>query len=328
MKKCLKCKNKIALIYCNSCSTFFCLECDRLTHNQLKNKKHKRENITTSVLITEENLKNNDNQNYKSPKYKPEIKGYKSQNNFHKISTKEDPNTYLIKKLEYNLNNDLDFSDEKFRNEKLISEYKNDFNKLYKYIKITNIKNNIDVNSLLNIIEEQDNIINNLFKKVYFLKKKLEENTPKNENYFNKKLDIMHKIYEKQKEELIKEQEDKIMKLKLEYNKIKDKYNIVIKSHYDKLEQNGEMYHIIKKLQSDQNNINVNTNKLSKINDELNIAEFCLNEHLDELVYKLVNDKRIDNNQNKINENKKIQKEKYIRSKSFKGKIISKKNNI
>ena len=35
--------------------------------------------------------------------------------------------------------------------------------------------------------------------------------------------------------------------------------------------------------------MNTNTNKLSKINDEFNIAEFCMNEHFDELIDKLGN---------------------------------------
>ena len=68
MKKCLKCKSKIALIYCNSCSTFFCLECDRLTHNKPKNKNHIRKNITSSLLNTKENTKINDNINIKVQK--------------------------------------------------------------------------------------------------------------------------------------------------------------------------------------------------------------------------------------------------------------------
>ena len=322
MKKCLKCKSKIALIYCNSCSTFFCLECDRLTHNKPKNNNHTRKNITSSLLNTKENTTIKDNLNYKSPKNKPKLKGYKTQNNFHKKSNEEDPNMHLIKKLEYNLNNDLDFNDEKYRNDKIISDYKNDFNKLYKYIKITNIKNNIDINSLLNIIEEQDMIINNLFRKVYILKKQLEDNTPKDEKYFNKKLNIINKIYEKQKEEFIKEQEEKITKIKLEYNKIKNKYNAAIKSNNDKLEKNAEIYNIIKKLKADQKNINENTNKLSKINDEINIAEFCMNDHLDELIERLINN----NNCKNKDINKKLKKENIIRNKSFQGNLINKKN--
>ena len=50
MEKCQKCKKKVCLIYCRSCSSYYCLECDRLCHNLPKNKKHKRKNITSSLL--------------------------------------------------------------------------------------------------------------------------------------------------------------------------------------------------------------------------------------------------------------------------------------
>ena len=111
----------------------------------------------------------------------------------------------------------------------------------------------------------------------------------KDEKYFNKKLDIINKIYEKQKEELIKEQEDKILKIKMEYDIVKDRYLSIIKEKDNNIKTNEEINEIIKKLRLDQNNININSNKLSKINDELNINEFCLSGHIDELINKLVN---------------------------------------
>ena len=163
---------KISLIYCKTCSTYYCLQCDRLTHNLPKNKKHKRKNITSSLLNFQKrsntNIKiNYDKLNNKSWKNKYKFKGSKTQNNFHKskIKEEEDLNSHLIKKLEFNLNNDLDLINDNLRNEKLLLEYKNDFNNLYKHIKITNIKNKIDINTLFEIIGEQDIIINDLFQK-------------------------------------------------------------------------------------------------------------------------------------------------------------------
>ena len=317
MDKCQKCKNKIALIHCNSCSSYFCLECDRLTHNISKNKNHKRKNNTSSFLnidYIKANLSNKHNINYKTPNNKDKKdkkdkadknKEFISQNNFYKIKDKEDPNIHLIKRLENILNNNIDINEQNIKNE-IYLQYKNDFNKFYKYIKITNLKNNIDINKLLNIIEEQDTIINALFKKIYFLKQQIKQNIfidkkmlnerpfdmnkiTKDEKYFNKKLDIINKIYEKQKEELIKEQEDKILKIKMEYDIVKDRYLSIIKEKDNNIKTNEEINEIIKKLRLDQNNININSNKLSKINDELNINEFCLSGHIDELINKLGN---------------------------------------
>ena len=317
MDKCQKCKNKIALIHCNSCSSYFCLECDRLTHNIPKNKNHKRKNNTSSFLnidYIKRNLSNKHNINYKTPNNKDKKdkkdkadknKEFISQNNFYKIKDKEDPNIHLIKRLENILNNNIDINEQNIKNE-IYLQYKNDFNKFYKYIKITNLKNNIDINKLLNIIEEQDTIINSLFKKIYFLKQQIKQNIfidkkmlnerpfdmnkiTKDEKYFNKKLDIINKIYEKQKEELIKEQEDKILKIKMEYDIVKDRYLSIIKEKDNNIKTNEEINEIIKKLRLDQNNININSNKLSKINDELNINEFCLSGHIDELINKLGN---------------------------------------
>ena len=342
MEKCQKCKKKVCLIYCRSCSSYYCLECDRLTHNLPKNKKHKRKNITSSLLNFQKssnNIKiNYNNLNNKSWKNKFKFKGSKTQNNFHKskINEEEDPNIRLIKKLEYNLNNDIDLIDNNNRNEKLLLDYKNDFNKLYKYIKITNIQNKIDINNLFNIIEEQDIIINDLFKKINFLKQKIKDNIfiDKNiydpnldinniitkKNYFDKKLDIINQIYEKQKQELIKEQENKIFKIKLEYNKIKDKYLSMINYKADN-PKNNELNDIIKKLKLDKYNLNINANKLSKINDELNITEFCMNEHIDELIFKLGNNKINGQVKENIYESKKINKYNYkIRYNSYNGK--------
>lgn len=334
MEKCQKCKKKTALISCSSCNSCFCFECDRLIHNLPKNKKHTRKNITSSFLnldYIKSDLNNINIIKYKTPQNK------NKENNYNKAKDKEDPNIRLINKLYNILNNDLDYNNENneyLNNEKLFSEYKKDFNKNYKLIKLTKLNNNIDINKLLNIIEEQDIIINDLFNKINFLKnqiknlfidkKMINENTfepnkiSKDEKYFIKKLDIINKIYEKQKEELIKEQEKKISKIKMEYYIIKNKYLSIINKKEYKLKNNEEINEIIKKLKIDYNNINNNTNQLSKINDELNIAKFCMNEHMDELINKFDNC----NNKVKINENvrnKKINNGK--RFKSFNGKL-------
>lgn len=310
MKKCQKCKDKLCLIYCSSCTTFYCLQCDRLTHNLLKNKNHKRRNITSSFLNLEEikknfNRNNIENLNNQNAKNLDISKSFKICNDLHKIENKEDPNIHLIKKLDYNLNNNLD-NNENYKIEKNIFEYKNDFNKLYKYIKIINLKNDKDINQLLDIIEEQDEIIKNLFQKVLFLKQKIKENIYieknkfnkkaldvynsnninfiKDENYFEKKLDIINKIYEKEKEELIKMHEDTISKIQLKYNIIKDKYFSIIKYKDNKSKKNEGIDYLIKKLKSDKNNLNICSNKLAKLHDELNLVEFCLNGHIDELL--------------------------------------------
>ena len=291
MKKCQKCKKKIALTNCNSCSSFFCLECDRLIHNISKNKKHKRANITTSLLNLEKNKKINsfDDKIIKNRKGKVNIKGDMTKYNFHKAKNKElnkeDPNIHLINKLKNNLDNNFSIE-----NQNIL--YKNDFNKLYKYIRITNTKNNIDINNLLDIIEQQDIIINDLFKKVYYLKQYIKENNcfdktkagtneisfniKKDEKYFEKKLDIINKIYEKQRQELIKEQEEKILKIQKDYDDIKDKYISIMKgkeNHFEKKEEiNKEINKVLNKLLLDKKNLNLNNNQLSKINKELNIV--------------------------------------------------------
>ena len=346
MEKCQKCKNKIALIYCSSCSLYFCLECDRITHNLIKNKNHKRKNNTSTYLSLDDikknfNINNSNNTNYKSPKNNnTKFKAYITQNDFHKVkSNEEDPNVRLINKLAYKLNNDLDYNMNKLKNEKNNIQYKNDFNKLYKLIRITNYKNNFDINNLLNIIEQQDLIINDLFIKVNFLKQVIKENIfietdinkldnkniVKDENYFDKKLDIISKMYEKEKEELIRKQEDKILKIKLEYDMVKDKYLNLIKQKNKNenvnvnVNETEEIYNIIKKLKSDQIDINTNTNKLSIIKDELNNTEFCINEHLDELIFKLGNMKNNSKeNENIIYKNKRLNK---YNNKSYNRKI-------
>ena len=319
MEKCQKCKKKIALIHCISCKSFFCLECDRLTHNISKNKKHKRTNITSSLLNLGNEKKNIsihslDTKNIKNGNNKENEIGYITQYNFNKIKTqefsKEDPNIHLVNKLKYNLDNNYNIENENMF-------YKNDFNKLYKYIKITNIKNKIDINNLLNIIEQQDIIINDLFKKIYYLKQNIIENISlgkdklrnneinynciKNEKYFEKKLDIINKIYEKQEQELIKEQEEKILKIKKDYEEIKEKYISIIKGKENKFKNKGEINNIINKLLLDKKNLNLNNNQLSKINKEFYVVELLMNEHIEELIDKIKNIfKKESNGVNKI----------------------------
>ncbi len=304
MEKCQKCKKKIGLIYCNSCSLYYCLECDRKTHSLNKNKNHKRKNNTSTYINIKDmkknfnvNINNIDNSKHKSPI------NYIIRSHTTKNIQKQDPNIRLIKKLAYNLENDLDNNINKNNRINNNLEYKNDFNKLYKIIRVANCRNNnLDVNILLNIIEEQDLIIRDLFLKVNFFKQRIKdyilidknkiENfyVLKDEKYFDEKLDIIHKIYEKEKQELIKEQEDNILKMTNKYNLLKEKYlDVVMNQKEKKLKNNEEIYNIIQKLKIDKINMNTNTNKLSKINDEFNIAEFCMNEHFDELMDKLGN---------------------------------------
>ena len=296
MEKCKKCKNKIGLVYCYSCSSFYCFECDRIIHSLPDNKTHKRKNKTFSILNSDDIkqflIRNKTfNINKKYSKTNGSFKAYITQNNFHKIKNKEDPDINLINKLALNLDNDLNQNLNKENDKENYNViYKNDFNKIYRLLKISNYQNNIDVNNLLNIIEQQDIIINDLFKKIIFLKQQIKEISVniKDENYFDKKLDIINKMYEKEREILIKEQEDKILKIKKEYNKIKDKYLNVIKERKNKFKGNVEIDNIIKKLRLDKSNINKNNNRLNKINDDLNIVEFCMNSHIDELINKLI----------------------------------------
>jgi hypothetical protein len=293
MEKCQKCKNKIGLIHCTSCSLHYCLECDRKTHALKKNKNHKRKNNTSTYISIKDikkyfNLQNLEHIKCKSPN------NYKIKPNIIQNIHKQDPNLHLIKKLAYKLENDLDSHINKENNN---LEYKNDFNKLYRIIRVANCGNNyLDINNLLDIIEKQDLIIKDLFVKVYYLKQQIKDNIfidknkiennniLKDEKYFEKKLDIISKIYEKEKQELIRKQEDMISKIKIQYNMLKDKYLDVLKHQKDKkIINNEEINDIIKKIKIDQFNMNTNTNKLSKINDDLNIAEFCMNEHFNEL---------------------------------------------
>ena len=290
MERCKDCKKKVGLIYCNSCSSFYCLECDKLIHNCPKNKSHKRSNYTYS-LINSDNIKNKDD--IKKEKFKAYI--CRANSNCQKDMGKKDPNIRLINKLELNLDNDLQYSIKninKKNKENYNLEYSNDFNKIYHVIKVNNYKNNIDVNSLLNIIEEQNNIINDLFQKLIFLKEQVQKNNMyEKNNYFDTKLDIINKIYEKEKEDLIKEQNEKILEIQLKYNDIKNKYMSFINARNNNLNENNDINNIVEKLKLDKNNININNDKLSKINEELNITEFCMNSHIDELIDKLEKNK-------------------------------------
>jgi hypothetical protein len=274
-----------------------------------KNKNHKRKNNTSTYISIKDikkhfNLQNLDHIKCKSPN------NYKIKPNIIQNIHKQDPNLHLINKLAYKLENDLDSHINKENNN---LEYKNDFNKLYKIIRVANCGNNyLDINNLLDIIEKQDLIIKDLFVKVYYLKQQIKDNIfidknkiennniLKDEIYFDKKLDIIIKIYEKEKQELIRKQEDMISKIKIKYNMLKDKYLDVLKHQKDKkIINNEEINDIIKKIKIDQFNMNINTNKLSKINDDLNIAEFCMNEHFNELIFKLGKIKDRNNNKKK-----------------------------
>jgi len=313
MERCKDCKNKLGLIYCSSCSSFYCLECDKLIHSCPKNKRNKRRNYTYS-LINSDIIANNlikkleDKNDVKKEKFKAYI--CRTNTNFHKANNKKDPNIRLIKKLELNLDNDLQYNINninKKNKENYNLEYSNDFNKIYHVIKVNNFKNSIDVNSLLNIIEEQNNIINDLFKKLIFLKEQVQKNNMyEKNNYFDTKLDIINKIYEKEKDDLIKEQNEKILEIQLKYNDIKNKYMSIINERNNNLKENNDINDILEKLKLDKNNININNHKLSKINEELNITEFCMNSHIDELIDKLEKNKiaktdRRNSNNNKIN---------------------------
>ena len=95
------------------------------------------------------------------------------------------------------------------------------------------------------------------------------------------------------------------------------------KDNNDCSKNNDELNNIIKQLKLDKYNLNINANKLSKISDELNITEFCMNEHIDELIFKLGNNKNNGQMKENIYKNDKKNKDNYKkRYKSFNGKEI------
>ena len=338
MEKCQKCKKRTPLIYCSYCSTNYCLECDRLFHTFASKDNHRRKNNTSNYL----SLSYDGRSNFNLSGYKPsqkltrneecKFKGYISHNNFYKKSRKEDPNINLINKLEFILDNNLDCNVD-HKNE-LLSGYKNDFNTMYSIIRKKNLKEKIDVNDLLKIIEEQDVIINNLFKKVYYLKQQIKQdiffdknnlemkgralnavgNDTNSKNYFERKLDIINQIYEKEKEKLIEEQEKNILKIKNDYNLIKNKFLSLINFKENKSKPKDEIKKILTKIKSAQNKMNIKANKLSKLHDEINVAELCINDHINELIDKL----------GKIEEKSSSSKQKISRFNSFNGRNKSK----
>ena len=95
------------------------------------------------------------------------------------------------------------------------------------------------------------------------------------------------------------------------------------KDNNDCSKNNDELNNIIKQLKLDKYNLNINANKLSKISDELNITEFCMKEHIDELILKFGNNKNNGQMKENIYKNDKKNKDNYKkRYKSFNGKEI------